>query len=312
MELRKDYILNRYVIVSEARGKRPHELFPKKIEEVGICMFCPGNESMTPPEIARIGDGKGGWRIRIFPNKFPAALPEGQPAVRTDNRFFSFADAYGIHEIVVETADHKKQLADLSSGELTELLSVWIARIAALRALPNINYVSVFKNHGLEAGTSIVHSHTQIIAHALPPPAVLEELSAIKSWPSCPYCDIIAIEKGSLRRCFENERFVAFTPYASRFHYEVWIFPKEHINELGALDQASLAALAQIMKATLARLASFKAPYNMFLHWHPDSAYHFHIEICPRTAIWAGFEFCSGIVINSMSPEEAARFYRGE
>jgi len=312
MELRKDYILERYVIISEARGKRPHEIIEKEEERVEQCFFCPGNENLTPHEIMRVPDGKGGWKIRVFPNKFAAVELKGNYNIRTDNRFFTFSDSFGVHEVVVETNDHHKEMADLDEVELKELLDVYKKRIIELSKFEGIKYVNVFKNHGKDAGTSVIHSHTQIIATSIIPQLVEEELKAIKRYSNCPYCDILNIEKGSYRRCFENNEFVAFTPYASRFHYEIWIFPKKHIKSIEFMDDSTLLELANILKKILVKLKQLNLSYNFFLHYHNDDAYHFHVEVCPRAAVWGGFELGTGITINSLSPEEAAKFYRGE
>ncbi|MBI4450538.1 galactose-1-phosphate uridylyltransferase, partial [Candidatus Woesearchaeota archaeon] len=117
-ELRKDYILDRYVVISAGRGKRPREFKqpkPEIIEE--SCFFCPGHEQLTPPEIGRIA-GKDGWQVRWFANKFAAFAPEGNALLRTDNRFFTFASNYGHHEVIVETPDHTRQLSELSMDEI--------------------------------------------------------------------------------------------------------------------------------------------------------------------------------------------------
>ena len=322
MELRKDYILDRWVYLAEERKKRPVEFRREIAEESKTCFFCPGNEALTPPEIGRVeagskGNNKGNsWLIRWFLNKFPAvdesAGPESANA-RTDNTFFTFASAYGRHEIVAETPDHNEQLWDLDRGRLVRLLKVWSERVSELEKLPGINYVTVFKNHGREAGTSLVHSHTQVAAIGIAPPAVLEEISAARKFSSCPYCRIVDIEKGSFRRCFENSSFAAFTPYASRFNYEIWIFPKRHVRVFGELDRSEFGDLAEILGKVLEKLKSINAPYNLFLHYSGrDDDLHAHIEVTPRLATWAGFEFSTGAIINSVTPESAAAFYRGE
>ncbi len=314
MELRKDYILNRYVLVAESRGKRPHQFSPPEEKDVPPekRFFDPGNEHMTPPEVMRVPEGAKHWQIRVFPNKFPATELEGNYEVRTDNKYYTFSDGYGKHEVIVETPEHEKQLWDLSEEEIKGVLKVYVQRIKELSEKEGIEYVSVFKNHGKTAGTSIVHSHTQLIALNIIPPLVQEELEAIKNYENCPYCEIIENEKKSERRCFENSNFVSFAPYASRFHYENWIFPKQHVKSITLMDEETLLDLARIMKQALSRLKGINAPYNYVLHYHKDDSYHFHIEILPRLATWAGFEFSTGMVINSVKPEDAARFYRGE
>lgn len=319
MELRKDYILDRWVYLAAERMKRPVEFKREAAEESKTCFFCPGNESLTPPEIGRInkeGRNSGGeWLIRWFLNKFPA-VDESSPesaAARTDNTFFTFASAYGRHEVVVDTPNHDEQLWDLEKERLVQLLKVYSGRIEELENLPSVRYVTVFKNHAREAGTSLVHSHTQVAAIAIPPPAVMEEVRASKNFSSCPYCRIVDVEKGSFRRCFENNGFAAFTPYASRFNYELWIFPKRHVRRFSELDNGELDALAEVLGKVLGKLKQINAPYNFFLHYAvKGDDLHAHIEVTPRLSIWAGFEFSTGATINSVTPESAAAFYRGE
>lgn len=314
IELRKDYILNRFVLVSESRGKRPHQFQSDQREDVpeDKRFFCPGHEGMTPPEIMRFPEGSEQWKVRVFPNKFAAAEMTGDFNVKTDNKFYTYSSGYGKHEVIVETPDHDKQLWDFDEKEMKDVLKIYSERIKTVSEMEGINYVSIFKNHGKEAGTSIVHSHTQLIALNIIPPLVQAELDAIKRYDNCPYCEIIQNEKNSDRRCFENENFVAFTPYASRFHYEIWIFPKQHIKSITLMDDNLLLDLARIMTKVLGKLKELNTPYNYVLHYNDDDKFHFHIEVLPRLATWAGFEYSTDMAINSVSPEIAAKFYRGE
>ncbi len=311
MEIRKDYILDRYVIISEGRGKRPVQ-FREEIGEVDdkICDFCPGNENLTPKEIAHIGTP---WKIRVSPNKFPAVAEVGNANIRTDNIFYTFADAYGSHEVVIETNDHKKQLWDLSKEDVVDILGVYRQRINELSQHKNTKYVLIFKNHGKKGGTSLVHSHTQLTSFSFIPPFIQEKITAAKKFTYCPYCEIIQREKDSHRRCFENNSFIAFAPYASRFNFEIWVLPKHHLTSMNDFDDTKMHDLADLMKQILAKLKQLKCSYNYFIHYSPAGEnLHFMVEICPRIATWAGFELGSNIIINSVSPEMAARFYRGE
>ncbi|MBI2550111.1 DUF4931 domain-containing protein [Candidatus Woesearchaeota archaeon] len=320
IELRKDYVLDRWVILAPSRKKRPRD-FVRQPAAVSagsnVCAFCRGNEKLTPPEIGRINspDSSGDWSMRWFPNLFPAVEESGQREVRTDNTFYTFSAAYGSHEIIVETPFHDRQLWDFSDKEVRQLLQVYCDRIADLGKRNSIKYVAVFKNHGIEGGASLAHSHSQIMSTNILPSLIREETAAMKNYKSCPYCSIINSEKNSYRRCFENDHAVAFTPYASRFNFEIWIFPKRHFRQLSGATQEELAGISRLLQQALAKLKELNAPYNYVLHYLPvaeDGDFHFHIEMQPRFSIWAGFELTTDIIINSVAPEDAAKFYRGE
>ncbi|MFH1439138.1 MAG: DUF4931 domain-containing protein [Candidatus Woesearchaeota archaeon] len=362
-ELRKDYLLDRYVIIAEKRGKRPHQFkddnaaaidtensTDKQLSEAAktfavaekilaaekkTCFFCPGNESMTPDEIYRITvpDNEGKWQIRVFPNKFAAVsdvhvsekgeTKELDGEIKTHNEFFTFADGVGYHEVVVETNDHAKQLADLTIEEMADVFRTYVLRIKELDKKHSVKYVLVFKNHGKDAGTSIVHSHSQIVAYNLVPTVIQEKERAVKhyaenadknkSLPHCPYCKILNIEKTSHRKVHENNTFVCFTPYASRVPYEIWFFPKRHVVSVVDLNDGELYDLCALLKQVLLKLKVMGASFNYYLHngTGKEKQFHFHIELLPRTSKWAGFELGSDTIINTTSPEDAAEYYRG-
>jgi UDPglucose--hexose-1-phosphate uridylyltransferase len=308
-EIRKDYILDRWVVISTIRSKRPQQFKEERTKQKKQhCFFCPGNEKDTPEEIGRIGTKKK-WEMRWFKNHFPALISEGQIDIRTDNTFFTFSSNYGHTEVIVEANTDKKQLWDLDKKDLKTLFEVYNNRIEELSKEPHIKYVAVFKNHGIKGGTSVIHTHSQVYAFNIVPKEIRDRIFASSQFDYCPYCDIINIEKKSHRRCFENDEFVAFTPYASRFNYEIWVFPKKHIRTLA---EANLDQLADIMKKILKKLKWLNCSYNYFLHYAPEGEdLHFHIEVCPRISSWAGAEHGFGIVVNAVSPEQAAEFYRG-
>ena len=168
----------------------------------------------------------------------------------------------------------------------------------------------MFKNHGEKGGTSILHSHTQIVGMGRVPELVLDE-SKKGFKKKCLYCDMIKKEKRSKRLCFENKTMVAIAPYASRFNYETWIFPKKHIQNMNEMSEDNIRDMAEILRKVLRKLRRMDIPYNFYLHYAPvGKKLHMHIEVVPRKATWAGFEHGSGMIINSVSPELAAEYYR--
>jgi len=310
--LRKDYILDRWVYYATERKNRRREFKEDKVKEISsskTCFFCPGNEHLTPPEIGRI-EHKNTWKIRWFPNKFPAVELKGNAKIKK-NKFFSEGKTYGMHEVIAETSDHKKQLADLSVDNIKEIFEVYILRIKALSKLKGVKYATIFKNKGPQAGTSLIHSHTQIATLSVLPDYVMNEVKAAKKFRKCPYCDIIKLESKSRRKISENKSIVAFAPFASRFNFEAWLFPKRHVKSITSMYDHELYDMASILKKMLLKLKKLNASYNFSLHYAPAGHdLHFHIEITPRLSKWGGFELSTGAIINSVTPEDAAKFYR--
>ncbi len=319
LELRKDYLLDRWVIIAEKRKDRPKEFGKHEVvSDLKTCIFCPGNEFNTPAETFRIESKIGSdknWIVRSFLNKFPGVDRFESYSVKSKG-FLTNAHPEGDHEVIVETNDHSRQLWDLNDKEILNVIKAWQNRISSLEK--NSSCVVAFKNHGRDGGTSIVHSHTQMMSYPRIPAVVKEELFQYgkykKKHKNCPYCLIIKSEMKSKRKVLENKSFAAFCPYASRFNYELWIFPKRHVARITQLSESESKDLAIILSESLKKIRSIDAPYNLMIHRTPSvkscKDFHFHIEILPRTAIWAGFELSSGEIINSVSPESSAEWYR--
>lgn len=315
-ELRKDYLLDRWVLINERRGKRPNE-FTQRLEivESGTCFFCPGNEAMTPLEICRIPEFAKEWKMRVFPNKFPAVMSTDGAIIRKQGLLHSL-EALGAHEVVVETPKHGEQLWDLDALEIEQMLKLFQERVKALQTLPYVEYVVVFHNQGRDAGASLQHCHSQIIAINHIPQELKEYLKAFKEQKKkkkhCPICEIIKQEKKSERFIAENKNAIAIAPFASRFNFEAAIFPKTHKKSFVELKTAELKDFAFLLHKILVKLKELYAPLNINFIYSPKEDFHFFVVVEPRLATWAGFEFGSGIIINIMPPEKAAAFYRGE
>jgi UDPglucose--hexose-1-phosphate uridylyltransferase len=312
MELRKDYILDRWVMFSDKRKNRPFDFVSKKKEETKKCNFCVGNESKTPETIYELVENNK-WKMRVISNLYPAVDPNGNPSIQTHNRFYTFSGSYGKHEILIETTQHGIGFATLSKDEIKENIKVYNLRINELLKDDRIKYVCFYKNQGEGAGASIDHAHSQIIALSFLPTEITDKISAIKKYDYCPYCEIIKSEKDSYRRVNENDSFVAFCPYASQFNYELWILPKNHKKSMNDFSEKDYDDLADIYKKALQKLEEKNIDYDVDWYYSPENEnLHFHVEIKPRIQKWAGFEIGYGVIINEIMPEDAAKFYRGE
>jgi UDPglucose--hexose-1-phosphate uridylyltransferase len=326
-ELRKDPIVGRWVIISTERAQRPSDFKIEKDEKKGgFCPFCYGNEHVTPPEVLAYrqneqDSNKSGWSLRVVPNKFPALMIEGSVNKRGDG-VYDMMNGIGAHEVIVESPDHNKSLANLNDQQFEDVLWSFRDRIIDLKKDKRFRYILVFKNHGLRAGASLEHSHCQLIALPILPKTVIEELTGSNEYYSykerCLYCDIITQEIEDQKRVvLENEEFIVTCPFAPRFPFEVWILPKNHAAHFEDTTKHEVRLLAQIFQRTLRKLekALNDPPYNFMIHtapltMHNPEVYHWHIEITPRLTRMAGFERGSGFYINPTAPEVSAQFLR--
>ena len=162
-EVRQDIFTGEWIIFAGNRMKRPYDFIKKSVPKTfdsSECQFCPGNEKLTTEPLYQDGSN-GNWRIRVFPNKYPAVSDKSDEA---DNEGFYRAESgFGIHEVVVDTPDHTAVLHDFSVEKIRDILKVLKARFIAISENENIKYAQIFKNCGPDAGASIMHSHWQII-----------------------------------------------------------------------------------------------------------------------------------------------------
>jgi len=326
-QFRQNPISKHWVLIAPNRGKRPEQFADGPVMPVNFpeqdadCVFCPGNEAKNQ-EIARFPDNKN-WQVRIIPNKFEAL--SHVPFSRA-GEFFVHRAGSGDHEVII-TRKHNEPPA-LQSIQTVELsLHVFRQRLLDLYEHKELVYVQIFYNHGRDAGASLIHPHYQILATPMLPTGVHDEMAGCYHYHrdsgKCIYCQIISEERRQKERIvFETEDFIVMSPYASRSPFETWILPKEHSGNFQNITDKQITALAYVLKVTLGQLyVKLSDPaLNFYLHTLPspqfkhvynsDLSYHWHLTIFPRLTIWAGFEYATGIPVNPMPPEEAAKFLR--
>ncbi len=314
-ELRKDYLLDKWAIIASGRKNRPQPVPEKHAEKRDeTCPFCPGNEEETPPEILRYPVFSKNWRIRVVPNKFKAVDAEGK-AESLDLPFRSLKTAIGRHEVIIETPGHGEQFADFSISKIIEVVDVFAERVRALEEISGVKEVTLFKNQGKNAGASLSHSHSQIIALNSVSRNSAEEAGAFEAFFEergiCPYCKIVSLEMDSQRRVHENNSFACFTPFASRAGYQLSIFPKRHSRHFSEMSEGEKRDFASILKKALYSLKGLAPDYNLFFkNALPGKDFHWHVSIMPRLMTRAGFEEATDTIINVFSPEDCAAYYR--
>ncbi len=327
-ELRKDPIIDRWVIISTERGKRPvffaEESAPPK---AGMCPLCAGNENMTPPEVYAIRPGSSApntpnWLLRVVPNKFPALRIEG--ALNKEGvGLYDKMNGIGAHEVIIETPHHGQTLSNMEVQDIQRVFVAYKERILDLTNDKRFKYIMVFKNHGSIAGASLDHSHSQLIALPIAPKRVSEEIAGglayFKYKDRCIFCDIITQEKeDAVRVVMENEKFIALSPYAARFPFEIWILPKRHEPYFVQHEREdSYFEISEMLSVILRKYDKVlnSPPYNFIIHTAPSGNgemphYHWHMELIPRLTKMAGFEWGTGFYINPTPPEEATTYLK--
>jgi galactose-1-phosphate uridylyltransferase, family 1 len=328
-EFRRDPIIGRWVIIDPSRSfnKILHsetEAYPKDNSQ---CPFCSGNESMTRPEIMALSavphrhPNTEGWKVRVIPNNKPVLEIEGTLKRRGEGMYDKM-DGIGAHEIIIETPEHFQTMLEKPEKQYEDVFFSVIDRIKDLRNDNRLEYILAFKNYGISANAVFEHPHSQIIAMPIVPKRVREEIVGADNYfkyrERCVFCDIIAQEAASESRVvMENEDFIAFCPYASRYPFETWILPKNHQTDLDTISPRELKNLSKINKNVFDKLYNVldNPSYSSLIHTSPLKEknmphYHWHIEIIPKLTKTAGFEWGTGLYVNPVLPEEAAKYLR--
>ncbi len=324
--LRQDPTTRQWAIIAPKRGERPH----REVQGPGrpplpafepSCPFCPGNEDQTPPEILRDPAGPN-WQVRVVPNLFGALSGDGSVA-RSGSPMFRQMPGVGSHEVVVESPRHDGRLDEMSIPQVAQVLRVWRARYRDLIDQPHVRAVVVFKNFGTLAGTSLLHTHSQIVATPVFLPRLLRRLDVAMRYFDengvCVYDDMIAAEREVATRVVDEcGTFIALEPFAAASPFETWIAPTRHEGSFGHIEDRDVDDLACVLIRVLGairracgdpdlNLVVYSSPTN----GHPEEVFHWHIKILPKLSTPAGFEMGSAMSINSVPPEDAALALRG-
>jgi UDPglucose--hexose-1-phosphate uridylyltransferase len=267
-----DIMSHRWVIISPQRLSRPNgEKHSQK-----TCPFCEGNEKKTPPEIMRYGNGEKdtpGWQVRVIPNKYPI----------TD-----------FHDVIIHAPKGEDNLGKLPVENVTLILQAYKSRYNFYKKQ---GQVLIFSNHGIDAGASLKHPHSQLV--------VLPFQINIDALTREPQSNIVS----------EKKNFVAYCPDFSQWPYELWIVTKklgtvfgditdEEIDELAPYLQWGVRKLEKIYKSH--EITDLPFSYNYYIY--PKE--NWYIRIIPRFVSRAGFELGTGLSVNIVDPHEAAETFR--
>lgn len=314
-EIRTNPFTGEMTLYAENRKNRPYEFKHSMLTTAGTgenCPFCGGHEDRTPTALYQDAPDKE-WQIRVFPNMFPAV---SESYIQQDAEpFYEQQGGIGTHELLVDTREHTQTIDAFSLKHMEKVLKVLQERSAAILAKEHTAYVQIFKNCGPSAGMSIRHSHWQLIGVPLVPRRV-HTMAVKMQKEDCLFCKMLSYEaEHDTRIAGQTEGFLAITPYASRFPYEIWIAPKVHQSRFSDMQEAERKELAHLLWEVLQKVILLREDvgYNICVMDAPKGMdFHWHIQILPRIGGFAGFEYATDCFINLVKPEKAAGHYRGE
>lgn len=333
-EIRRDRLHDHYVLIAPERMWRPDTL--KRVSAKTLpesCPFCKGSEHLTPKQISTETlnqDGNEEWSVRVVPNLYKAVQVELDAHSKREG-MFEFQPGVGAHEIVIDTPCHDCRISHLDAADIKLWLKSIASRITDLRKDERLIHVSIFKNHGENAGATQPHPHTQIIALPVMPHKELSllerDLQYYRRHGRGKQQDMLDNETDAkIRIVAKRGLFSAYCPYASSYPFEVIIAPDGPFTSLDELDRDQMMNLASLLKETFDRLDKQLGEFDFNLAFrlaplnpnfendpyfpHLKKFYRFSIRIMPRIYRLGGFELSTGMIINPVTPEEAAKLLR--
>lgn len=334
-EIRYDKLHDIHVIIAPERLRRPDwNMNAAAGTGEGVCPFCEGNESMTPPEIfARRKAGsfpnETGWQTRVVPNLYKAVQIESPH--QHHYGLFEYWEGFGAHEVIIDTPEHHTSMTQWSEKAVVEWLKTLRARVADLRHDDRIAYISLFKNEGLQAGSTQPHSHTQLIGLPIIPKADRERYQRsyehYKSTGKAMLESVLLHEEEDAERIISiHGAFTAFCPYASAYPFEVMISSRKVSGQIDTLSKKSIDEVAPLLLSVLKKMKRQLGcfDFNLSIVTPPlqketvehdliartDEMCRFAIRIMPRIYRHGGFEVSTGMIINPVLPELAAKLLR--
>ncbi len=341
-ELRHDWLADRWVIIAPQRTERPDDFVRQPVEPAdgADCPFCRGREDNTPAAVASYTGRHSSlaWDVRVVPNKFPAV---NAPLVGVESSYlpprsggsngnrqtesidlFRRRDLSGGHEVIVESPLHVQSISQLDREATGLIFEAYRDRLRYWLNDRRLEYAVLFKNVGEDAGASLAHTHSQLIATDMLPTDVERAVRRMRLFAdqeaSCLFCRMAEdeLEQGS-RLVEQTPDFLAFCPFASRLPSLVTILPKTHQSEFEKISNAQLEQLSWLTHRLVRRIERCypDRAYNFVIHTAPaceqgSEAFHWRLEIFPRLTKVAGFEWGSDCYINPLAPEMAAAALR--
>jgi UDPglucose--hexose-1-phosphate uridylyltransferase len=182
--------------------------------------------------------------------------------------------AFDRHEVVIHSPDHIRSFTELDDEHVTLVAEAWERRMA-----DEGGSVLALVNEGRLAGSSLPHSHSQLVWLDLPDEPADELPRLLEQHPVLHRGDVVA----------------AVHPVGAA-PYESLVAPRG--------PEGELADGLLLLRDLVRRLQGLEGsrPWNAWLHAGPP----WHLHVVPRLTALAGIELGAGIYVNVMQPQRAA------
>lgn len=318
-QLRLDPLTGRWSVISEERRERPFAFQPRRLPVEGEpgrpCPFCPGGDPDVVPSL-EYGDD-GAWQVRVVPNLYPAFEGGAPMAVTNLGPVFTQAPGSGIHEVLLLGPEHQRSWADLDEFRSALVMQAIAERMVAHAATPGLRYSQAIVNQGREAGASLEHPHGQLMGIPFVPREITDEQAGFARFAgNCLLCTTVDAEESAGNRVvYADDDVLVVCPFWSGAPFEMLVIPRNHGAHLAKASPTDLTAVGRALQRGLAALRSTlgDVAYNVIFHSAPYKTagdFHWHAHVVPKATTVAGFELGTGVVINVVSPEEAASTLR--
>ena len=276
-----------WVLVSPQRTERPWQgqveaPQPQRLPEYDPnCYLCPGNE--------RAGGARNPAYANtfVFDNDFAALQPDAPDEKYEEGLLIAEGDP-GICRVVCFSPRHDLTVSAMKTGDLRQVIDVWVEQVRQLGDMPSINSVQIFENRGAMMGASNPHPHCQIWAEKSLPNEILKEVNSQHDYraryAACLLCDYLSTELGKAERLVcQNQDFVALVPFWAVWPFETLVIGKRHttgIDQLGDSERDALAGLLSQLTSGCDKLFDAAFPYTMGFHQRPtDGQDHFEFHL---------------------------------
>ncbi len=291
------------------------EVSPERIDSRAAVAYGNGTAGLTDYSILSTGTS-------VLSDRTSSADEHDESVSNSTINLFRRHCLTGGHEVIVESPHHLQSISQLDHENTQLVFTAYRDRLRYWLDMRELAYAVVFKNVGLDAGASLAHTHSQLIATDILPTDIARSVDRMRLFVQkesvCLFCRMAADELEQGVRVVEHTpEFLAFCPFASRLPSMVTILAKQHESSFQSLDKRQLEELSWLVHRLVRRIERCypETAYNFIIHTAPHAmrgsdCFHWRMELFPRITKVAGFEWGSDCYINPLAPENAARALR--